>query len=121
MMKQLTDKEEALMRIFWTNGPLFVKEIVQLHDEPRPHFNTVSTFVRILEEKGFVAHESFGKTYRYYPVVSEEEYGRSNLRNVIERYFNNSLSSVVSALFKEEKLSDDEIISLINQVKNSKR
>lgn len=121
VMKQLTDKEEALMRMFWTRGPLFVKEIVQLHDEPRPHFNTVSTFVRLLEEKGFVAHESFGKTYRYYPLVSEEEYGRTNLRNVISRYFNNSLSSVVSALFKDENLSDEEIVSLIRQVKENNR
>lgn len=119
MKQQLTDKEEALMRIFWIHGPLFVKEIVQLHDEPRPHFNTVSTFVRILEDKGYVAHESFGKTYRYYATVSEEEYGRSNLKNVIDRYFNSSLPSVVSALFRDEDLSDEEIISLIRKVKES--
>lgn len=118
-MKQLTEKEEELMRIFWANGPLFVKDIVGLYDEPQPHFNTISTFVRLLEEKGYVAHECFGKTYRYYPVISEEDYGRTNLKNVVSRYFNNSLKSAVSALFKDENLSDEEIVSLIRQVKGA--
>lgn len=118
-MKSLTEKEEKLMTIFWERGPLFVKEIVELYPEPKPHVNTVSTFVRLLEQKGYVSHTSFGSTYQYYAVISKEDYSRNTLRSVISKYFDNSLKGVVSALFKDEKLTDDEIRELINQVKES--
>ncbi len=118
-MKSLTEKEEELMTIFWERGPLFVKEIVELYPEPKPHVNTVSTFVRLLEQKGYVSHTNFGSTYQYYAVISKEDYSRNTLRSVISKYFDNSLKGVVSALFKDEKLTDDEIRELINQVKES--
>ena len=70
-MKELTSKEEEVMNFFWKEGPLFVKDIVAAYPEPRPHFNTISTIVRGLEEKGFVSHKAYGKSYQYYPVVSE--------------------------------------------------
>ena len=61
------------MQMFWERGPMFVKDIVPLYDEPKPHFNTISTMVRTLESKGFVEHEAFGNTYRYRPIISQEE------------------------------------------------
>ena len=73
-MKGLTDKEEELMHFFWTHGSLFVKQIVEKHPDPKPHFNTISTFVRALEQKGYVGHEQYGNTYLYHAVVSREEY-----------------------------------------------
>lgn len=118
-MKSLTEKEEELMTIFWERGPLFVKEIVELYPEPKPHVNTISTFVRLLEQKGYVSHTSYGSTYQYYAVISKEDYSRNTLKSVISKYFDNSLKGVVSALFKDEKLTDDEIRELINQVKES--
>ena len=57
-MYKLTKKEEELMQIFWERGPMFVKDIVPLYDEPKPHFNTISTMVRTLESKGFLDHEA---------------------------------------------------------------
>lgn len=50
-MKGLTSKEEEIMNYFWHKGPLFVKELLDFYDEPKPHFNTLSTIVRGLEEK----------------------------------------------------------------------
>ncbi len=64
---EMTDKEEELMRIFWNHGPMFVREIVELYPEPRPHFNTLSTFVRNLEQKGFVSHEAVGGSFPITP------------------------------------------------------
>ena len=55
-MKGLTSKEEEIMNYFWHKGPLFVKELLDFYDEPKPHFNTLSTIVRGLEEKGYVSH-----------------------------------------------------------------
>ena len=89
-MKTLTVKEEEIMGYFWEKGPLFVKELLSFYDEPKPHFNTLSTIVRGLEDKGFLAHHTFGNTYQYYPVVSEEDFRKGTLRNVISKYFNNS-------------------------------
>ena len=71
MMEKLTLREEELMRCFWEHGPLFVRELVALATEPKPHFNTLSTLVRALEAKGNVAHKTFGSTNQNYPVVTE--------------------------------------------------
>ena len=108
-MKGLTVKEEELMGYFWEKGPLFVKEMLAFYEEPKPHFNTLSTIVRGLEDKGFLAHHTFGNTYQYYPVVSEEDFRKGTLRNVISKYFNNSYLSAVSSLVKEEDISLDEL------------
>lgn len=117
---ELTDKEEELMRLFWQHGPLFVREIVDLYDEPRPHFNTVSTFVRNLESKGYVAHKEYGKTYQYYAVARVEDFRRRSLGNLIKSYFNNSYLGVVSSLVEDEKLSLEELKELIETVEKGK-
>ena len=82
-MEKLTRREEELMRCFWERGPLFVRELVAMAPEPKPHFNTLSTMVRALEAKGYVGHTAYGSTYQYYPLVSEAEFSRSTLGNVI--------------------------------------
>lgn len=104
------------MRMLWSRGPMFVREMLELYPEPKPHFNTVSTFVRLLEQKGFVGHEAVGNSHCYFALIPEADYSRSALRNVIARYFNNSMKSVVSALVAEEKLTPDELRRLIDQV-----
>lgn len=104
------------MRCFWAHGPLFVRELVELAPEPKPHFNTLSTMVRALEAKGYVGHQSFGNTYRYYPLVSEEEFSRRTLGGVIDRYFQHSSLSAVSALVEEEKISVEELRALIERI-----
>jgi predicted transcriptional regulator len=117
-MQKLTKKEEELMQMFWEHGPMFVKDIVPLYDEPKPHFNTISTMVRTLESKGFVEHEAFGNTYRYRPIISQEEFSKGVLGSVVTRYFENSYRQVVSALIEEEKISIEELEELIRKVQN---
>ena len=118
IMKNLTKREEEIMKLFWEKGPLFVKEIIPLLDEPQPHFNTISTIVRGLEAKGFVAHEAFGNTHRYYAAVSESEHGKQTLGSVVNRFFGSSYINAVSSLVKEEKISIEELKSLIDLVEN---
>ena len=115
-MKSLTAKEEEIMGWFWEKGPMFVKEIRALYGDPKPHFNTLSTIVRGLEEKGYVAHKAYGNTYQYYATVSREDFSRRTLRSVIGKYFNNSYLSAVSSLVQEEDISLDELKLLIKQV-----
>ncbi len=106
------------MLYFWERGAMFVKDIVALYDDPKPHFNTISTMVRTLEAKGFLDHEAFGNTYRYRPIISQEEFSKGVLGSVVTRYFENSYKSVVSALIDEEKISVEELEELIRKVQN---
>lgn len=117
-MQKLTNKEEELMLYFWERGAMFVKDVVALYDDPKPHFNTISTMVRTLEAKGFLDHEAFGNTYRYRPIISQEEFSKGVLGSVVTRYFENSYKSVVSALIDEEKISIEELEELIRKVNN---
>ena len=115
-MKRLTAKEEEIMGFFWEKGPLFVKELVALYADPKPHFNTLSTIVRGLEGKGYLSHRAFGNTYQYYAVVSRADFSTRTLKQVISKYFQNSYLSVVSSLVKEEEISVDELKELIKEV-----
>ena len=115
-MKTLTAKEEEVMELFWEKGPLFVKQLLEFYEEPRPHFNTLSTVVRGLEEKGFLGHNTYGNSYQYYPVVTKEDFKRKTLKGVISKYFNNSYMGVVSSLVKEEEISIEELKELIRKV-----
>lgn len=115
VMKRLTAKEEEIMGFFWEKGPLFVKEILAFYDEPKPHFNTLSTIVRGLKRRA-LAHHTYGNTYQYYAVVSESDFSKRTLKSVISKYFNNSYLSAVSSLVKEEDISLDDLKKLIQEV-----
>lgn len=119
-MKSLTAKEEEIMRFFWEKGPMFVKQLVELYEEPRPHFNTLSTIMRGLEEKGYLSHTAYGNSYQYYAVVSEKDFGRKNLKSIISKYFNNSFLGAVSSLVKEEDISVEELKELVRMVEQGK-
>ena len=98
-----------------------MREIVGFYDEPRPHFNTLSTFVRALEEKGYVGHRAFGNTYQYYALVSRDEFKKKTLKGVISKYFNNSYLGVVSSLVEEEDISVDDLKELIRKVEDANK
>ena len=106
------------MKHFWNKGELFVKQLLDLYPEPKPHFNTLSTQTRTLEKDGFLTHKAYGNSYCYSPVISEEDYKRGSLAAMIKNYFNNSYRSVVSTLVKEEKLSMEDLREIIRMIEN---
>lgn len=114
--KALSKKEEQIMACFWKNGPLFVREVVDMMPDPKPHFNTVATFVRSLEAKGWLMHERLGNAFRYAPTADVEEYRDSSVKGMVDRLFGNSYLSFVSSLVHQEKISTDELRSLIQQI-----
>lgn len=116
LMKRLTQKEEVIMNHFWENGPLFVRELRELYPDPKPHFSTLSTQVRTLQDEGFIDHKEFGPTYQYFAAVSREEYKQRSLVGLIDKYFDNSYINAVSALVKEEKISVDQLKELIDLI-----
>ena len=118
-MKRLTKKEEIIMEHFWEKGPLFVRELRELYPEPRPHFSTLSTQVRNLQEEGFIDHKAYGPTYQY--KVTKEEYKQRSLIGLIDKYFDNSYLSAVSALVKEEKITVEQLKELIDLVEKGEQ
>ena len=108
-MKELTKAEDQIMQMLWKLERAFVKEIIEKLPEPKPAYNTVSTIIRILEKKEFVAHEAFGKTFRYYPLISKKEYSKFYLKSFVGNYFSSSYKQMVSFFTKEESLSLNEM------------
>lgn len=121
MEKELTKAEEEIMMILWKINKGFVKDILEEMPEPRPAYNTVSTIVRIMVQKGFLGYEAFGKTHRYYPLVRKEEYTQSHLSSFIKGYFGNSYKRLLSFLVKEDNLSVEDIDKLLKDIRAEKQ
>lgn len=112
-MKELTKAEEQIMMILWKIGKGFVKDILSHFDEPKPAYNTVSTIVRILQDKGFVTHKAYGRTHQYYPVISKTEYSKMHLGTFINSYFSNSFEQMVSFFAHEKQISVKEMEEIL--------
>ncbi len=108
-MKKLTKAEEQIMQVLWELQKGFVNDIVSQLPEPKPAYNTVSTIVRILEQKGFIAHKAYGRTHEYYPLVQKEDYSREYLNNFTQNYFSNSYKALASFFAQSETLSIKEL------------
>ena len=122
-MKPLTEREEEVMNFFWESGALSVRDVIALHDEPRPSRTTIATFVKFLEQKGYLDHKDKAEStgFIYFPIIEREDYCGHNLKSVIRRYFDNSVQNVVNFLIKSEEYSDDEAKELILQVSDKRK
>lgn len=119
-MKELTKAEEQVMQVLWEEKKAFVKDILLHFPEPKPAYNTVSTIIRILEKKGFVAHEELGKSHRYYPLVQKEAYRNERFADLMKGYFNNSMKQVLSHFSKADQLDiqeAEEMIRILEEIK----
>ena len=116
-MEQLTKAEERIMRILWELEKAFVKDIIAKMPSPETiKYTSVSTIVRILEEKKFIGHKAYGRTYEYFPLISKEDYRKFSYRKLMSNYFEGSLESVVSYMVREENLGKDELTELMNMI-----
>jgi len=115
-MTRLTKAEEQVMQVLWRLERAFVRDIIEELPDPRPAYNTVSTIVRILEEKGFVAHTAFGKSYQYYPVVHKDQYRKYYLDTLVKGYFGGSFDRLVSFFVRENNLSLAEFEKMLELV-----
>jgi BlaI family transcriptional regulator, penicillinase repressor len=116
-MKELTKAEEEIMQILWKIEKGFVKDIIEQMPEPRPAYNTVSTIVRILEKKGFIGYNAFGKTHEYFPLIAEDKYKSFFLKNFMSGYFGGSFEKLVSFFAKDNNLDVKELDQLMRHVR----
>ena len=117
-MKKLTRKEEEIMKILWKLEKAFVKDIIEKYDYPKPHYNTISSLVRLLQDKGIVGYKQYGNTYEYFPLISKEDYRKGFMKQVVSDYFDNSYKSAVAFFVKEKGLSAEELEELVKMIKD---
>lgn len=117
-MKELTKAEEEIMQVLWELDSAFVKDIIIKLPRPKPAYNTVSTIVRILQQKGFAGHETHGKSHKYHPLITKDAYTKSYMKGFVKRYFNGSYQQMVSFFTKEDNLSINELEQLIKELKD---
>ncbi len=115
-MKKLTRTEEEIMQIIWKLERCTVRDIREVLGEPKPPHSTVSSVVRILENKGFLSHKAYGKTYEYFPIIEKEDYSRLSIKNLVQNYFEGSVNRLVSFLVQEENLKPKEIEELLEKL-----
>lgn len=115
-MQKLTNKEEEIMQILWRLDKAFVKDVMSEIVEDQPHYNTLSTIIRNLEEKGFVSHNAYGNTHQYFPIIKMEDYRKRYMNTAIETYFDSSYKNMVSFFAKEEKISAEELREILAMI-----
>ncbi|WP_312082223.1 BlaI/MecI/CopY family transcriptional regulator [Epilithonimonas hominis] len=117
-MNKLTKAEEQVMQYLWQIEKGFLKDILELFPEPKPHTNTISTILKILMEKGFVSHKTFGRQHEYFPLVTKENYSGKSIRSLVKNYFEGSYTNAVSFLVEENEISVKDLELLLNELKN---
>jgi BlaI family transcriptional regulator, penicillinase repressor len=118
--KTLTKAEEQLMQVLWKLGKGFLKEIIETTPEPKPHPNTIATILKILVDKGFVEYSVHGRNNLYKPLISQSEYGKKSVNQLIKGYFNGSPARLVSQFISDQKLNEAELEQLLHQIQSIK-
>lgn len=118
---ELTRGEEEIMQILWQLGDAVVNQIIARTREPHPKYTTVATFLKILENKGFVTHRTEGKSHRYYPLIDRDQYARTVMSTVLTAYFDGSLSQMVSFFSRHEDISVGEMDEILEIMRNAKK
>jgi BlaI family penicillinase repressor len=115
-MVEITKSQEEILRVLWNIKEGVVADVVEKLPDPKPAYNTVSTVIKVLEKKGYVSHKVYGKTYVYYPIVSQKDYTKYLLKDSYKSFFNNSLNQAVSFFVKQNKTSLSELEELKNYI-----
>lgn len=118
-MKHLTKTEEELMQLFWKYGSSTISALIDRMKAPKPPHSTVSSLARILEKKGFLAHNTYGRTFEYFPIVQKHEYRKNSIYSLAASYFNGSVEEMVSFLVREKKIDRKTLENLIDELENN--
>lgn len=111
-MKELSMHEERIMQIFWKMENAIVRDVLELLPEPKPPYTTLASSIRLLENKGYLGHRSFGNVNQYFPIITQEEYSKNSANHMLKSYFQGSVGNFLSFMVKENKVSDTEIEEL---------
>lgn len=119
-MKQLTKREEEIMQVVWKLKKAFIRDIVAELPDPKPHYNTIATIVKILVKKGVLQSELLGNTHQYRPTIDFEVYRAEHLDQIKEKFFGNSFPQMLAYFAKNEQLTEEEKAELIKIIQSKK-
>jgi BlaI family penicillinase repressor len=120
-MVKLAKREEQIMQVFWDLNKAYIRDIIPLLPDPKPHYNSVATMVKILEDKGFLQRETIGNMHAYFPVISRETYQIFALKDIVSQYFDNSYARMLAFFAKEQNLTDKELNEIVNIIKTESK
>ena len=120
-MLKLAKREEQIMQVFWDLNKAFIRDIIPLLPDPKPHYNSVATIVKILEEKGFLEREAAGNMHCYYPLIGREAYQKFALKDIVSQYFDNSYPRMLAFFAKEQKLTEKQLTEIVNIIKKDNK
>jgi BlaI family penicillinase repressor len=120
-MVKLAKREEQIMQAFWDLKKAFIRDVIPLLPNPKPHYNSVATMIKILEEKGFLNHEITGNMHCYFPIISREDYQKFALKDIVGQYFDNSYPRMLAFFAKEQKLSAKELNEIVQIIKSENK
>jgi len=120
-LRELTKAEEQIMHEVWKLQKTSVHSIIEKIPEQRPAYNTVSTIVRILEQKGFVGHENVGRAHLYFPLIEKDKYRKFAVNNLMDGYFSGSLSNLVSFFVDKENMKLEEVDEILKIIEEQKK
>lgn len=109
ILQPLTHSEEEIMQLIWSKGNIYFRDLMAAFPDPKPHQNTVSTFLKILVNKNYLTTEKQGRIYLYSPSIGLEDYKKFVLKRFLENYFENSGTELLKILI-EEKLIDSKVM-----------
>lgn len=117
----LTKAEEQVMQAVWQLGKGFAGEIAEAVAEPKPAYRTVLTEIRILEQKGFVAHREMGGNNQYYPLVSKADYSSRQLSTLMSNYFGGSYRQLVSFFVEDKSINKEDLDALASIIEEKRK
>jgi len=120
-MVKLAKREEQIMQVFWELQKAFIRDVIPMLPDPKPHYNSVATMVKILEEKGFLDHEIAGNIYCYFPLITKDDYQKHAMKDIVSQYFDNSYPRMLAFFAKEQNLSEEELNEILNIIKSKKQ
>jgi BlaI family transcriptional regulator, penicillinase repressor len=120
-MEKLTKQEEVAMIAVWKAGKGFVKDLLEHHEPPKPHYNTLSSTLKNLERKGYVKGKKYGIVIEYTPVIKEGVYKKKFMSGFVKDYFENSYKNLVTFFAKEKKISANELKEILNLIEEKKQ
>jgi BlaI family transcriptional regulator, penicillinase repressor len=120
-MIKLAKREEQIMQVYWDLNKAFIRDIIPMLPDPKPHYNSVATMVKILEEKGFLDHEAIANTNCYFPIITKEMYQQFAMKDVVSQYFDNSYPRMLAFFAKEQNLSETQLDEILKIIKNENK
>ena len=120
-MVKLAKREEQIMQVFWDLKRAFIRDVIPALPDPKPHYNSVATMVKILEDKGFLDHEITGNMYCYFPIISREDYQKFALKDIVTQYFDNSYPKMLAFFAREQNLTTKELNEIVKIIKSENK